>query len=83
MFRLAELNVVQQVINVASSNIVQGAWERGQPLAIHGVCYSPADGILKVSWKALPKSGQGLGAANGWRLLAAQFAVGHPEQSQS
>ena len=45
--RLCELNVEQQVKNVARTTIVEDAWERGQPLAIHGFVYSIEDGILK------------------------------------
>ena len=52
MCRLAELNVIRQVFNIATSNIVQAAWERGQPLAVHGIVYSPGDGLIKV-WTGL------------------------------
>lgn len=44
--RLCELNVVQQVYNVARSNIVQNAWARGQDLSIHGWIYDIHDGII-------------------------------------
>lgn len=44
--RLCELNVLQQVDNVARSNIVQNAWARGQELSIHGWVYDIHDGIL-------------------------------------
>ena len=44
---LCELNVVSQVSNVCHTAIVQNAWRRGQPLAIHGWVYSLADGLLK------------------------------------
>jgi carbonic anhydrase len=44
--RLCELNVMQQVDNVARSNIVQNAWARGQSLSIHGWVYDIHDGIL-------------------------------------
>lgn len=45
--RLVELNVMQQVLNVCHTTIVQGAWVRGQPLWIHGWVYDLASGILK------------------------------------
>ena len=45
--RLCELNVMEQVNNLAKTKIVQHAWDRGQELAIHGVIYSIADGLLK------------------------------------
>ena len=47
--RLCELNVIQQVANVSHTTIVQNAWQRGQPLSIHGCIYSIKNGI----WKSL------------------------------
>lgn len=44
--RLCELNVVEQVANVAHTNIVQNAWKRGQDLTLHGWIYSIEDGVL-------------------------------------
>jgi len=32
---LCELNVVEQVVNLCKTTIVQDAWERGQPLTVH------------------------------------------------
>lgn len=45
--RLCELNVIEQVVNVCQTTIVQDAWERGQELAIHGWTYSIQDGLLR------------------------------------
>jgi len=45
--RVVELNVIRQVMNVASTTIVQAAWHRGQELAVHGWVYSLSDGLLK------------------------------------
>jgi carbonic anhydrase len=45
--RLCELNVIEQVHNVCQSTIVQDAWARGQTLAVHGLIYSVADGLLQ------------------------------------
>jgi len=45
--RLCELNVIQQVANVCHTTIVQDAWDREQPLAVHGWIYSVRNGILK------------------------------------
>lgn|SRR5512146_2559820 len=45
--RLCELNVREQVINVAQTTIVQDAWARGQPLIVHGWIYSLEDGLLR------------------------------------
>ncbi len=44
--RLCELNVIQQVKNVASDVFVQDAWARGQKLAVHGWVYSLANGLV-------------------------------------
>lgn len=44
--RLCELNVIEQVVNVGQTTIVQGAWERGQELAVHGWIYGLHDGLL-------------------------------------
>lgn len=45
--RLCELNVVEQVLNVASTTIVRDAWARGQSLALHGWIYGLGDGLLR------------------------------------
>ena len=44
---LCEMNVIEQVGNVAQTNIVQDAWARGQQLAVHGWCYGLKDGKVK------------------------------------
>lgn len=44
--RLCELNVIEQVSNVVSTNIVQEAWDRGQEVAIHGWIYGIDNGLL-------------------------------------
>jgi carbonic anhydrase len=44
--RLCELNVVEQVINVCQTTIVQDAWDRGQELSVHGWVYGLKDGHL-------------------------------------
>jgi carbonic anhydrase len=44
--RLAELNVMRQVQNVASDVFVQDAWVRGQVLSVHGWIYSIANGLI-------------------------------------
>lgn len=45
--RLCELNVIEQVGNLAKTTIVQQAWDRGQDLAIHGWVYSIEDGLVR------------------------------------
>jgi carbonic anhydrase len=46
--RLCELNVIEQVVNVCQTTIVQDAWLRGQELAVHGWIYAIENGYLKV-----------------------------------
>ncbi len=56
MDRLCELNVIEQVLNVCHTTIVQNAWARGQPLAVHGWAYRLSDGRvndLGVSFESL------------------------------
>ncbi len=45
--RLCELNVVEQVANVAQTTIVEDAWARGQDLTVHGLVYGLEDGLLR------------------------------------
>ena len=45
--RLCELNVIDQVLNVARTTVVQDAWRRGQYLDVHGWIYGLADGLIK------------------------------------
>ncbi len=44
---LCEMNVIEQVGNVALSTVVQDAWARGQEVAVHGWVYGLKDGLLK------------------------------------
>ena len=44
--KLCELNVIEQVINVGETTIVQDAWARGQTVTVHGWIYSLKDGII-------------------------------------
>jgi carbonic anhydrase len=45
--RLCELNVIEQVLNVGRTTIVQSAWQRGQELVVHGWIYGLEDGLLR------------------------------------
>jgi len=45
--RLCEQNVVEQVKHVCQTTIVQDAWRRGQPVAVHGWIYDLRDGLLR------------------------------------
>jgi len=44
---LCEMNVIEQVGNVALSTVLQDAWARGQKVAVHGWVYGLRDGLLK------------------------------------
>ena len=45
--RLCELNVLEQVANVCQTFVVQDAWERGQPVTVHGWIYGLKDGLMR------------------------------------
>jgi carbonic anhydrase len=44
--RFVELNVVEQVFDLAKTTIVQGAWKKKKELHIHGWVYDIADGLI-------------------------------------
>lgn len=45
--RFVELNVTEQVFDLAKTSIVQNAWNKGQDLTIHGWVYGVDSGIIK------------------------------------
>ena len=45
--KLCELNVIEQVLSVGRTTIVQSAWQRGQELVVHGWIYGLEDGLLR------------------------------------
>jgi len=45
--RLCELNVIEQVLNVCQTTVVEDAWSRGQDLTVHGLIYGLQDGLLR------------------------------------
>jgi carbonic anhydrase len=44
---LIELNVIEQVMNVCHSTVMQDAWQRKQDITVHGWVYGVNDGLLK------------------------------------
>jgi carbonic anhydrase len=56
--RLCELNVIEQVFNVCQTTVVQDAWARGQPLAVHGWVYSLFDGRVRELGMSVDASDQ-------------------------
>jgi len=54
--KLCEINVIEQVVSVGETTVLQDAWLRGQEVRVHGWIYSITDGIyrdLKVTVKSL------------------------------
>ena len=60
--RLCALNVVEQVIHVCRTTIVEDAWRRGQPLTIHGWIYDLRDGLLRDLHCTAAATGEVVGA---------------------
>jgi carbonic anhydrase len=44
--RFVELNVIEQVMDLAKTSIVQEAWESGQSVHVHGWVYDIKDGLV-------------------------------------
>ena len=45
--RLCELNVIEQVVNVCQTTVVEGAWGHGQDVTVHGWIYRLSDGRIR------------------------------------
>jgi carbonic anhydrase len=56
--KLCDLNVIEQVLNVGETTIVQDAWKRGQELRVHGWIYDLSDGIITDLGIHLENSGE-------------------------
>jgi len=70
--RLCELNVIEQVMHLSRTTILQDAWKRGQSVTLHGLIYGLKDGLLQD----LGIEADSLAAANARyeRVLAARNA---------
>lgn len=55
---LCEINVIEQVGNIAQSNVLQDAWTRGQSVSVHGWCYGLKDGHVKDLGVTMSNSGE-------------------------
>ncbi|MBL8932311.1 MAG: carbonate dehydratase [Kineosporiaceae bacterium] len=87
---LCELNVVEQVRNVARTTLVGDAWKRGRSLMLHGWIYDLADGRLQDLGVSL-QDGAELDTAVVQAVAAARArhepprdrprAAGHPTQN--
>jgi carbonic anhydrase len=76
--RLCELNVIEQVVNVCRTTVLEEAWERGQELAVHGWVYGIRDGLLRDLNVTITGPGQ-------WprrydEAVAAVLGCGDPEE---
>ncbi len=47
LYKLCELNVLEQTLNVCETNSVQDAWRGGRKLSVHGWIYDMREGVLK------------------------------------
>jgi carbonic anhydrase len=45
--RFVELNVIEQVYDLAKTSILQNAWKSNQPVSIHGWVYGVDSGVVK------------------------------------
>jgi len=45
--RLCELNVVEQVLNVSHTTVLQEAWKRGQKVSVHGWIFGLDNGLAR------------------------------------
>lgn len=54
--RLVELNVYEQVMNLAQTSIIQRAWKQDKRPHLHGWVYSMNDGVLKPIFDMEPGS---------------------------
>ena len=71
--RLCELNVIEQVVNVCQTTVVQDAWQRGQRLAVHSWIYGVNDGRIRELGIGVD-SVDGLGTAYDAALAAVRSA---------
>jgi carbonic anhydrase len=55
---LCEMNVIEQVGNVATSTIMQDAWARGQKVTVHGWVYGLSDGLVKDLGVSMSHAGE-------------------------
>ena len=62
--RLCELNVIEQVVNLSQTTVVQDSWMRGQSLALHGWIYDLRDGLLKDLEMLVTANGQASAASD-------------------
>lgn len=45
--RLCELNVIEQVVNLAGTSVIRSAWDAGRRVTVHGWVYGLHDGLIR------------------------------------
>jgi len=78
--RLCELNVIEQVLNVCQTTVVQDAWSRGQALTVHGWIYGLHDGRVRELGLGI-SSHEAIASAYGTALR--QLVMSQSEQEPS
>jgi Carbonic anhydrase len=56
--RLCELNVIEQVLHVTETSIMQNAWERQQRISVHGWIYGVENGLLRDLGLCISRPGE-------------------------
>jgi carbonic anhydrase len=54
--RLVELNVIEQIQNLAHTSVIQHSWKRHQRPILHGCVYGLTDGIIKELSRLPPET---------------------------
>ena len=72
--RMCELNVIEQVSQLTRLPSVIAAWERGQPLTLHGLIYGLHDGLLRNLGTTIDKRPETLN----WRKVALRALWARP-----
>lgn len=73
---LCELNIVEQVVNVCETTIVQDAWSRGQSLTVHGLVYALDDGLIRDLGAGVASTGE---LAPAYERALAKIDAGGPK----
>ncbi len=72
--RMCELNVIEQVSQLSRLPSVIAAWDRGQPLTLHGLIYGLHDGLLRNLGTSLDRRPETLN----WRKAALRALWARP-----
>jgi carbonic anhydrase len=78
--RLCELNVIEQVCNVCQTTIAHDAWDRKQPLSVHGWIYGLTDGLIRHLGMTISSANQ---LEPRYRAALAAVASGRPPSASA